>query len=85
MYEAFDQFLQVSTWHTRHPIDEQRFLDALKQVVRNHDFNPDEMGAYMRKQARGLRKEAVDEAVEHYVCEAWAVKRYLHGAVPPIL
>ena len=28
MYEVFDNFIKVQTWHTRHPNDEQRFYIA---------------------------------------------------------
>ena len=49
MYEAFDSFINVSTWHTRHPNDEQRFHKALSKVVWSDDFSPEQIASYLRK------------------------------------
>jgi hypothetical protein len=80
MYQAFDSFLQIDTWHTRHPTDEERFFVALSKVVRNSKFNPDEMGEYMRQKtgsgaARG--SHPFELAIDHYVAAAWAVQDYI--------
>ena len=49
MYEAFDSFIRVGTWHTRHPPDEQRFHVALGEVEWSADFDPDQMANYLRE------------------------------------
>ncbi len=46
MYQVFDNFLKVDTWHTAHPADEKRFFVALSGVVGDDAFNPDEMQGY---------------------------------------
>jgi hypothetical protein len=59
MYEAFDSFIRVGTWHTRQPSDEVRFHLALGKVVWSDDFDPDRMANYLRDKlkpaARGSR------------------------------
>jgi len=80
MYKAFDTFLQIETWYTRHPTDERRFFEALYEVVRNPKFNADDMGAYMRKK---LSIDTNDDdnqfsrAIDRYTADAWAVTEYL--------
>ena len=70
MYQVFDPFLAVSTWHTRHPSDETRFFRALVGVHQEPAFNADQMGDYMRKYGnRGCRRKRrtgpVDRSVRH--------------------
>jgi hypothetical protein len=80
LYEAFDNFLNVDTWHTRHANDEHRFFVALCQVIDNPKFNPDEMGEYMRQKKRVSRDDEqmhFNVAIDFYVAAAWAVKGYL--------
>lgn len=48
MYTAFDKFLRVETWHTTHPLDDERFHHALNEVVRHRDFVPSAMADYFR-------------------------------------
>ena len=86
MYEAFDNFLEIETWHTYHPYDEERFFRALETVARNPEFNADRLGEYMdEKRANGqpaqanLIEEAYEKARKHYVAAAWAVIGYLHA------
>jgi len=80
MYEAFDPFLNIDTWHTRHPFDEQRFYAALDTVVWSEEFNPDNMAAYMRSRLN-LRQDQRDSpfepAIAHYTTSAWAVKDFI--------
>jgi len=85
MYEAFDAFLRLDTWHSRHPADLQRFHEALRRVIHEHGFNPDEFGQYMvRKRGSGenslsnLSEEAFEKARSRYVDDAWAVYYYEH-------
>jgi hypothetical protein len=80
LYEAFDRFLSVDTWHTRHPSDEERFFIALKMVVTDLTFNPDNMGEYFRqkkKVSRDDEEHPFNYSIDHYVAAAWAVKDYL--------
>ena len=80
LYEAFDDFLHVDTWHTRHPNDEERFFVALEKVVKIPKFNPDDLGEYMRQKKRVSRDDEqlhFNTAIDHYVAAAWAVKDYL--------
>jgi hypothetical protein len=80
MYQAFDSFLNMDTWHTRHPNDERRFFVALHTVVGNQEFNPDNLGDYMRVKkgvSRDAQENAFNYAIRHYVAAAWAVKDYL--------
>ena len=49
MYEAFDSFLKVGTWHTTHPKDDERFYLALREVVLQRDFSPEKMREYFQE------------------------------------
>lgn len=84
MYEVFDPFLCVKTWHTRHANDEQRYFECLAKVVEDLQFNPESFGDYIDARRRdgeeaqaNLSKEAFDNARDKYVADAWAVKRFL--------
>jgi hypothetical protein len=82
MYEAFDNFLEIDTWHTHHPSDEARFFVVLETVVKNPKFNPDELGAYIRQKKHISRDDEANPfspAVDEYVAQAWAVKDYLRA------
>lgn len=52
MYKALDPFLNVATWYTKHPEDERRFFTALAKIVKDEDFNADQMGEYMAARFR---------------------------------
>jgi hypothetical protein len=80
MYKAFDSFLGIDTWHTRHPSDEERFFIALKKVVKEPHFNPDRMGEYIREKtgvSRNDEENPFNESIDHYVSAAWSVRDYL--------
>lgn len=86
MYEAFDSFLRIQTWYTTHEADQQRFFCALRSVVNNEGFAPDELGRYMDRKRNeedpalaNLTDDAYNEARDYYVAAAWAVKRYLEA------
>lgn len=49
MYEAMDNYLKVETWHTSHPLDDERFYKALSTIVREPKFSAEAMGEYMRE------------------------------------
>lgn len=81
MYEVFDSYLNVDTWHTNHDLDERRFFQALGKVVRDDAFNPDEMGSYMLS-AKGLGRDNEDDAyfvnvIDRRVLQAWAIRDFL--------
>ncbi|MEK7994268.1 MAG: hypothetical protein AAB403_10740 [Planctomycetota bacterium] len=86
MYEAFDSFVSVDTWHTMHPADEERFFCALRTVVTNPDFDPNRLGYYMdckRDQGepalKNLTEDAYNKARDHYVMAACMVKGFLQA------
>jgi hypothetical protein len=81
MYEAFDSYLNVDTWHTNHDLDERRFFQSLSQVVRDDDFSPDEMGSYMLS-AKVVNRDNEDDAyfvhtIDRRVLQAWAIRDFL--------
>jgi hypothetical protein len=77
-YNVFDPFLACQTWHTSHPLDEQRFFKCLSKVVDHPDFNPESMGDYIRgKQNIDTDEHHFTEAVHDLVRKAWAVYDYL--------
>lgn len=81
MYEVFDSFLKVETWHTTHPMDDKRFNLALNQVVRKAGFDADEMAGYFRsKLGIGADDEAhtFDEAIRRRQRQADAIHSFLH-------
>jgi hypothetical protein len=80
MYEVFDSFIKVSTWHTRHPNDERRFLTALAEVVWSDEFNPDQMRDYFRSKLNISPNDHESEFakdIDRYCSDAWAVKDFL--------
>ena len=84
MYDAFDDFLQRETWHTRHEDDKEQFFRALETVVYNPQFNADRLGEYIgqRREAGENAQAAVlqleyDQAWDYYVDAAWAVSDFL--------
>jgi hypothetical protein len=48
LYEVFDQFVKIPSWHTGHPLDRARFMRALAKVIRQKKFDPEGMGTYLR-------------------------------------
>lgn len=80
MYEVFDGFIDVPTWHTRHAFDEQRFHEALNKVVWSDEFNADQMAEYFRtklKIALEDHESHFAKAIDRYRDDAWAVKDFL--------
>jgi hypothetical protein len=76
-YEVFNSFLDVDTWHTGHPNDDERFHGALDQVVENPDFEPEKMGEYMRKRkniAQDDHESPLAKHIDDRTRDAWAVK-----------
>jgi hypothetical protein len=83
MYEVLDDVLHVETWHTMHPLDVERFFRALDRIVKQPNFNPDDMGAYIRAK---VSDPALDYAVARLVSDAAVVRDYLKaiGAIGPL-
>ena len=84
MYEAFDNFLDLDTWHTMHANDCERFYQALAQVVHDSNFNADKLGEYMRNKT-GVKRDdesyhQLSAAIDRRVQNAWAVRDYLNIA-----
>ena len=80
MYEAMDSFLKVETWHTSHPLDEQRFFTALSRIVRHPDFNSDHMRQYIRHQKNITSHDGshgFERVVDELSTKASAVREYL--------
>lgn len=77
MYEAFDDFLRVTTWYTGHPSDKARFYCALRNVVQHADFSPYRMADYFREKGReSLSTEALEAAVTEYERDAGVIQAY---------
>ena len=80
MYEAFDRFLYVPTWHTGHPADEERFLRALRRVVHQPDFDPEGLRAYILTAKNWeLTDGALNDAADHYARLAGAVLKNIES------
>ena len=80
MYEAFDRFMETSTWHTQHPNDQMRFFRALDLVVWSPDFNADSMADHMRANKNVLPDDfdsGFARAIDRYRDKAWAVKDFI--------
>jgi hypothetical protein len=80
MYDVFDTFIGLDTWHTHHPNDEQRFMTALYKVVWNHGFNPDELRKYLRAKlnlSENDHRSHFSNDVDEYTQGAWAVKDFI--------
>lgn len=73
MYKIFDSFLTVATWHTGHAADNDRFNNALAQVVQQPGFSPDSMADYFESKVG----TAFPHAIQSRRDAAWAVKEYL--------
>jgi hypothetical protein len=87
MYEAFDSFIAVETWHTRHPSDEERFYIALSKVVWSKDFSAEQMAGYLRKKLKLSSADHESDSgrtIDRYTQDAWAVRDFLkYNDVPP--
>jgi hypothetical protein len=80
MYDVFDSFIDIETWHTRHPSDLSRFYKALNQAVWSDNFNPDEMADYLRHRRKIPTEDHESKfakTIDRYRDDAWAVKDFL--------
>jgi hypothetical protein len=80
MYEAFDRFMEIDTWHTMDSNDEMRFFRALDLIVWSPDFNPENMVDHMRAN-ENIPSDDFDSgfarAIDRYRDKAWAVKDFI--------
>lgn len=80
-YSVFDSFCKIPTWDTPHALDEQRFYLALKQVIDDSTFSPEEMGDYIRQNHASpiwpKSSENLEAVIERLVANAWAVKSFM--------
>lgn len=78
MYGAFNDYLDIDTWHTGHSYDLERFNHALARVINEPGFNPDQMGEHFRSYKNVDRDGgAFDIAVDERVKAGWAVREYM--------
>ena len=81
MNYELDGFLNVDTWHTFHPLDEQRFYIALSKIISDPKFNVAKMADEIRARGHkdGLMDDVIERNVEHYENAAIAVDGYLQA------
>jgi hypothetical protein len=80
MYEAFDSFIGMHTWHTNHPLDEQRFYKALNNVVWLDEFSPERMASYMRTKLKipsDDHESHFAKCIDQLCHDAWAIRDFL--------
>ena len=82
--EGLRSWMRVSTWDTHHPLDQQRFHHALKDVFDacGPSISGDEFESAMRELAAefGNRypSEELDKIVNRYASTAENIGSYLH-------
>lgn len=77
MYEPFERFIKVSTWHTHHGSDEERFYLALNEVVRLSEFNPSAMTDYFRDYL-GANASKYEDEIDRYERKAETIRSFLY-------
>ncbi|MFN3846527.1 MAG: hypothetical protein ACK4RZ_12015 [Paracoccaceae bacterium] len=81
MYGAMDSYLNVDTWHTSHPLDDDRFYRALAKIVRDPKFSAEQMGEYMRevKGVHGANEDnkVFSDVIDRRVTEAYAIRKFI--------
>ena len=79
-YTKLDRFMAVETWHTNHADDLKRFNSVLYELLKDDDFNPDEMREYMAQTLRIDRNDdehPFSRELDRLTAAAWSVKEYL--------
>jgi hypothetical protein len=84
--EALRSWMKVETWHTNHPLDDERFHKALKNAFSELGTNID--GGSFEKVIRELADEYhpnwdqsyKDEAVNEFAIRAEHIASYLYDA-----
>lgn len=62
MYNPIKDFLNVTTWHTGHPLDKQRFYVALSNIIDNPDFTIEKLRVFMLTE-KNLLDEGSDNSL----------------------
>lgn len=79
-YTVFDDFCKTPTWDTTHALDERRFNNALKEVVDDPSFSPEEMGDYIQRNHSSpiwpKTPEELAKVIQRLIEKAWAVKDF---------
>lgn len=78
MYSVFDDYLDRANHTAEHREDTNRFNEALKGVLDDPDFDPDEMGECMVRKMNAKRDDGSPQAssIERCVARTWAVKEF---------
>jgi hypothetical protein len=80
VYEAFDNFLSIPTWHTKQSPDEDRFFCALRFVVHQPHFDPEALKLYIIKVKNwDLTDGVLNDAADHYAHLAEIVLKYVNS------
>ncbi|OHD05054.1 hypothetical protein [Sphingopyxis sp. RIFCSPHIGHO2_12_FULL_65_19] len=75
-----DSYLDVDTWHTSHPLDDQRFYKALSKIVRDPKFSPEAMGEYIRDKkgvSRDDNGDVFNNVIDRRITEAYAIQEFV--------
>lgn len=76
MYDVFDNFLKIDTWHTTHPLDTERFDKCLKKIVQHQGFDSSRMGDYFYDKIDEGNSNHT-EAIKRYVVRADVIHDYM--------
>lgn len=81
---ALSPWLRVDTWHTSHPLDEQRFHHALKStfdllgtMIAFDDFR-EAMDALAKEHYPNFQADYRNDLVDKFARRAEAIGNYLH-------
>lgn len=81
MYQAFDPYLNASTWATNHHLDDERFYKALATVVHDPAFDADAMGQHFRTvksvNPNNAQQAQYNGVIEQRITQAHAIREYL--------
>lgn len=81
MYDAMDNYLNIDSWHTSHPLDHKRFYKTLSTIVREPKFSAEKMGEYMRDKTgvHGANEdnEVFVNVIDRRVTEAYAIHEFV--------
>lgn len=75
------RFLEVGTWHTFHPSDQERFYLALSRIIGDPHFNVAKMAEEIRARGYkdGLDEDLIEKNVAKYLEAASIVDSYLRA------
>lgn len=73
IYSVFDSWLNVSTWHTFHPCDTDRFYYCLSKAMKNKNFDSSDLREYIESK---INNEAFSRQIDNYVRMADNIHNY---------